>query len=445
MGRSTVTGLLSTCGLQFQDWTAAYRLFARNRIHMSRVFDVVRNEAVAQLPAEVPLSIAMDDSLLPKTGTHIHGVAWRRDPLGPPFQTNLIRSQRVLQLSLAVPCKEGISAAKLIPIDFAHVPTAPKPRHNAPPEAWTEYKNQQKQANISLQAVSRLKQLSEKLENDPAIPKRSVYLMVDGRFTNRAVFKGLPEGMHFIGRIRSDAKLYALPASDRTIGRGRRRSYGGALPTPEQLRQDASVPWHTARVFAAGKEHDFRIKSLPCVLWRAAGAKRLLRLVVIAPLGYRPRKNSKILYRKPAYLITTDVISDLSRILQNYVWRWGIEVNFREEKTLLGVGQAQVRIPASTGNVPAMIVASYAMLLLAGLRNRSTFSTESALPSAKWCRRDPAQPFTTQSLINHLRAELWAKALGIERLSKFSSTMCPDQKPEKLRPSLPSAVLYSAA
>ena len=170
----------------------------------------------------------------------------------------------------------------------------------------------------------------------------------------------------------------------------------------------------------------------------------MLRLVVIAPLGYRPRKNSKILYRKPAYLITTDVTSDLSRSLQNYVWRWGIEVNFREEKTLLGVGQAQVRIPASTGNVPAMIVASYAMLLLAALRNRSIFTAESTLPSAKWCRLQSA-PFTTQSLINQLRAELWAKALGIEKISKFPSSIGPDQKPEKLRPSLPSAVLYAAA
>jgi hypothetical protein len=439
-----VTGLLSTCGLQFQDWTAAYRLFARNRINMSRVFDVVRNEAVAQLPAEVPLSIAMDDSLLRKTGTHIHGVAWRRDPLGPPFQTNFIRAQRVLQLSLALPCNEGTSSAKLVPIDFAHVPTAPKPRHDAPPEAWTEYKSQQKLANISLQAVSRLKQLSENLKNDPSLSKRSVYLLVDGRFTNRAVFKGLPQGMLFIGRIRSDAKLYAIPSPDVAAGRGRRRSYGEELPTPEQLRQDKSVPWNTVRVLAAGREHDFRIKSLSCVLWRAAGAKRLLRLVVIAPLGYRPRKNSKILYRKPAYLITTDVTSDLSRIVQNYVWRWGIEVNFREEKTLLGVGQAQVRIPASTGNVPAMIVASYAMLLLAALRNRGTLTAECTLPSAKWCRPQSA-PVTTQSLINQLRVELWAKALGIEKLSKFSSSIGPDQKPEKLRPSLPSAVLYAAA
>jgi len=272
-----------------------------------------------------------------------------------------------------------------------------------------------------------------------------VYVMVDGRFTNRILFKGLPAGMDFIGRIRADAKLYALPPAVHVVGRGRKRSYGKLLPTPEQLRQDDSIMWQRVRAFAAGKEHDFRVKSLSCVLWRAAGAKRCLRLLVIAPLAYRPNKNSRILYRKPAYLISTDVTSDLSCILQRYVWRWGIEVNFREQKTLLGVGQAQVRVPASTENVPAMIVASYAMMLLAGLRYGSTITGDHILPPAKWRRRRSAQKLSTQSLINQLRVELWSKALGIENISHFSTTECSDKKPEKLRPSLSSAVLYTAA
>jgi hypothetical protein len=30
-------------------------------------------------------------------------------------------------------------------------------------------------------------------------------------------------------------------------------------------------------------------------------------------------------------------------LLQYYLWRWGIEVNFREEKALIGIGEVQVR------------------------------------------------------------------------------------------------------
>jgi len=43
----------------------------------------------------------------------------------------------------------------------------------------------------------------------------------------------------------------------------------------------------------------------------------------------------------PAYLIVSDPHLSLQSIVQHYVRRWEIEVNFRDEKTLLGVGEAQ--------------------------------------------------------------------------------------------------------
>src|ERR1035438_6925244 len=64
-------------------------------------------------------------------------------------------------------------------------------------------------------------------------------------------------------------------------------------------------------------------------------------------LAYRLRKGSKLLYRDPAYLICTDPELDPRQIIETYFQRWDIEVNFRDEKTLLGVGQAQVRAAAS--------------------------------------------------------------------------------------------------
>jgi len=58
------------------------------------------------------------------------------------------------------------------------------------------------------------------------------------------------------------------------------------------------------------------------------------------------------------------------QLLQAYLWRWDIETNFRDEKTILGTGQAQVRNPASTRIVPQMMVAAYSLLLLAGIKLR---------------------------------------------------------------------------
>src|SRR5690606_18585334 len=44
----------------------------------------------------------MDDTLLRKTGKKVDGTKWIRDPLGPPFQTNLVWGQRSIQTSLSL-------------------------------------------------------------------------------------------------------------------------------------------------------------------------------------------------------------------------------------------------------------------------------------------------------------------------------------------------------
>ena len=54
-------------------------------------------------------------------------------------------------------------------------------------------------------------------------------------------------------------------------------------------------------------------------------------------------------------------------MLQAYFDRWQIEVNHREQKDTLGVGQAQVRSPVSVPRHTAFAVAAYSALLLAAL------------------------------------------------------------------------------
>ncbi len=70
------------------------------------------------------------------------------------------------------------------------------------------------------------------------------------------------------------------------------------------------------------------------------------------PLGYRLRQGSRLLYRQPAYLLCTDPDLSLEEFLQSCLWRWDIEVNFREEKTLIGTGDAHVRTAASNQHLP---------------------------------------------------------------------------------------------
>ncbi len=361
-----MTGLLTTSGSQFHDWSAAFRLFSRDRLPLPEMFAVVRRAVSDELPAGAPFRAVMDDTLLRRSGLHTPGVAWRRDPLGPRFQTNFVRGQRFLQLSAAMPGKDG--NFRLAPIAFLHTPTPHKPKHNASVETIAQYRLDARQSRLCLRASQQMTQLRESLDQDTGGKDRTLILAFDGGYTNSTVLKSIPPRTTCIGRIRKDAHLCFLPDPALMKARGRRLRYGPDAPTPEQFRTDDSVPWLTMSFTHSGVSHQLRYKRRQNLLWRTAGVGQVLQLIVIAPLAYRPRKGAKLLYRDPAYLICTDPELDPRQIIEAYFQRWDIEVNFRDEKTLLGVGQAQVRTEASVESAPALTVAAYGMLLVSAQR-----------------------------------------------------------------------------
>lgn len=438
LGRHTVTGIKATTGGAFLDWSADYRLYSHQRFDPQALFAVVRRGLLEPLAPDRPLIVAMDDSLLRKTGRKIHGVSYRRDPLSPAFQTNLVPGQRVLQLSAAHRDSQHPAATRMIPIDFAHLPTPAKPSRHAEPAQWAEYRRACQASRISLHGLDHLTRLRQALDQD-GNAQRPLWVIVDGRFTNRTVMRALPPRTLVIGRIRGDAKLYHLPPAAQP-NRGRRRLYGPQAPTPEQLRQDESVPWQQVPAWACGRRHRFRVKVLRPLRWRPTSQQVDVQIVVIAPLGYRPSRRSRVLYRQPAYLVCTDPDLPLDQLLQAYLWRWDIEVNFRDEKTLLGVGQAQVRLPASTEAVPALAVAAYALLLLAAA---AAFPGASGgLPPPKWRKRRQPGRASLWDLIALLRHELWAEAIR-HPFSAFTRSPTEIMKSEKILPSLEGALFYA--
>jgi hypothetical protein len=426
--------MLSAVGRQFEDWTSAYRLFSKERIDCASLFTPAREAVIERLKADEPLVVMMDDTLVRKRGRKIPGTAWKRDPLGPPFHTNFVWGQRFLQLSAALPdaCTQG--RARGIPIDFLHAPSAAKPRKNASPEAWAAYRKEQAELKISAVAVKRLHELRRQVDG------KDIICAVDGGFTNQTVFRNVPDDTILIGRIRKDARLFKAPESDgvETSRRGRKRVYGDALPTPEAIRQDDSIPWRGVEAFAAGKMHTFDVKTISAVRWKGTGNSDI-RLVVVRPLAYRPRKGAKLLYRDPAYLICTDEALPLESLLQAYLWRWEIELNFRDEKTVLGVGKAQVRKQLSVESVPSLIVASYAYLLLAG---SDAGIEQGALPRQKWRPFETAQRYSTQDMISLFRTQLWR--IGLKKnLTHFTPDTPTDANTVFLQNSLPSAVVFA--
>lgn len=429
LGRHNITGALCTAGLQHQDWSSAYR--ALQRVPVEKIFAQVQKLTLAHVPTDQPWVVGMDDSILRKTGRRIPGCGWRRDPLSPPFHVNFTWGQRVLQLSAALPSSDG--AARLVPVDFRHAPLPAKPGRKATAQQQQAYKEALKQANLNRLARDCVAQLRARE------PARALHLVVDGRFTNRTLLHSLPQQTVLIGRIRKDTVVHFLPQI--RAGRGRPRRYGTIAPTPQALLHDPAQPFETVSAWACDRRHDFKIKTLGPVRLPICGVDQDVRIVVIAPLGYRLRQGGKLFYRQPSFLLCTQANLPVQTILQEYLWRWDIEVNFRDEKTLLGVSEAQLRNPAAVDNHPSCAVAAYSLLLLAAQSfERSPIR---AFPLPKWRRHQPPPRLSTSHLVSRLRCDLWAHCLRQPILDHFSSRSPSDQNPPKINSSLASAVFHA--
>lgn len=446
LGRRTITGLLTTSGSQFQDWSASYRLFSQNRLPTPEIFSVIRRAIAEELPAGAPFHAVLDDTLVRRAGLHTPGVAWRRDPLGPRFQTNFVRAQRFVQISGVLPAageKDGSPGAfRLAPIAFLHTPTATKPGKKATAAQQKQYRLDAASTRISLRGAQQVIQLRASLDLDPGGLARPLIVAFDGGYTNSTVLKRLPARTTAIGRIRKDAKLHLLPAPAVGKTNGRPRRYGQLAPTPDQLRTDEAHPWESLPLFHSGHSHLLRFKRLPQVMWRPAGVGQLFQLVVIAPLAYRLRKGSRLLYRDPAYLLCTDPALDPRQVIEAYFQRWDIEVNFREEKTLLGAGQAQVRHPVSVEAAPALTVAAYSLLLVSARRAFAN-SSDGLLPPPKWSAKSPGPRTSTQQMLHQIRAEVWGRGLGLDTFSDFATQIPSHPNPHKPSFPLASAILYA--
>jgi hypothetical protein len=322
----------------------------------------------------------------------------QRDPLSPPFHVNLMLGLRFLQASVLVPLyRRSKVGARALPIRFQEASRVKRPGRKAPAEEWKLYRAAARQYNLSKKFVAMMEDLRLALDAAGASLKILV-LAVDGSFCNRTVFAAVARGVEIIARARKDAVLCFRAAT------GTRRFYDTKKFTPENVRQDASVPWNESKLFYGGKRRRIRFKQLNPVYWQGGARRRALRLIVVAPTPYRKRNSGRYYYRQPAYLLSTDLKGHASTLLQIYFDRWQIEVNHREEKDTLGVGQAQLWNHTSVPKQPVLAVAAYSALLLASLQAFGAERGDAYAPLPRW-RRNARRP-SCLDLIALLRKEM---------------------------------------
>lgn len=397
LGRRCLTRIISANGGQQRSWSAEYFLHSRCRWNPQELFRPVITRALAYCPGRL-VGVALDDTRLRKTGRSIPQAFYQRDPLSPPFHVNLTFGLRFLQASLLLPLHRNQPVgARALPIRFQEVSRIKRPGKKATEQMRQEYRTAIKRHNLSRSFVEMGQQLRAELDQAGARQKILV-LAGDGSFCNRTCFAGIPERSVLLVRARKDAKLCY-----RAVGEPQ-RFYAKDKFTPLAVRQDEARPYKETKIFYGGKRRKVRYKETSPVFWQNGARQRPLRLIVIAATPYRKSKSRRLYYRDPAYLLTSDLTSPVKQLLQIYFDRWQIEVNHREEKDTLGVGQAQLWNVTAVPKQPVLSVAAYSALLLAALQ---AFGPErgnaySALP--KW-RRNARRP-SCLDLITLLRKEI---------------------------------------
>jgi DDE superfamily endonuclease len=412
-GKRTLSRAIAFAGLDQVDWAADYRLFSRCKWEKKLLFRPILRRAI-ELVEEDLIAVAFDDTVIKKKGKKIPGTRWLRDSLSPVFNVNIIWGMRFLQASVLLPLynKDKIPP-RAIPVQFSEVPPVQRPRRNAPQEEWNAYKVEKKTRNLSFYFVNALKELREELD-ELGLVNRTLLAVVDGSFCNKTCMLVNLARVELIARLRKNAQLcFKLKNPEGN------RFYSKKTFTPESVRQDERIKWSFASVFHGGDWRDIRFKEVKEVYWRTGTKKKPMRLVVIAPTPYRLRKKGKLYYRDPAYLLTTDLKSDTKILIQKYFDRWQIEVNFREEKTTLGLGQAQVWSLNSVGRQPAFIVASYGALLLASVVLYQDKRVDEFIDLPKWRKKGSRRP-SCLDLVTQLRRDLekekkTAERMGIEK------------------------------
>jgi hypothetical protein len=361
VGRGTTTRGILALGRQHEDWSAFYRLCSRAPWDAESLFASAFKESLRWIKSDWVV-VAYDDTRLKKTGKKIPGAQYHRDPLSPPFHPNLVYALRFLQCSVLLPLhSEGEARARAVPVSFELAPCIKKPGKMATAEELAAYKNACKERNLSTAFAANLAR-RRKVLDELGGAERLLVAAVDGSFCNKNCLKHIPERTLVIARARKDAKL-CLPASS-----GGLKKYDDVKFTPEDVLNNVAIPFEKVEVFFGGAKRELRYKKLENILWQGGTQTRPITLLALAPTPYKNSKDGRWLYRQPAFLICTSTGLDATRVLQAYLDRWQIEVNHREEKDLLGVGEAQVRSGKAVPRQPALVVAAYSVLILASLR-----------------------------------------------------------------------------
>lgn len=404
--KKTLANMSISTGQLNKKPSAIYKFFSRLKWSTDDLFNPILKECLPFFKGGY-IAIGVDDSKFKKTGKRIPHTGWHRDPMSPPFHTNLLRGLRFLQFSVLVPLyKTGLTPCRAIPIRFVDAPPIKKPGKKATDQEKANYIQSKTAHNLSTIFVSTAKKIRTFLNSIGSTALRIIFVC-DGSFCNTICLTAAIGGTAVLARCRKNAVL-CFRAKDEG-----RKKYASKKFTPESVRQDEAISYQKGKFFYGGEFREIRHKEVKNVLWQSVTKLMPLRLIVIAPLPYV--RGGVRNYREPGYLLTTDLEMATEELIQIYLDRLQIEYNFRDEKSIIGVCEAQVRNENSVSREPGFTVAVYSALLLASIKaTGDVYSKDSGvLPDWRHGPRRPSCRMLMKQLYNEFQNSPEALEFGL--------------------------------
>lgn len=301
---------------------------------------------------------AIDDTLAEKRGSHIHGIGTHLDA---------VRSTR----SFKVFCfgHVWVTFCVLVDLPFSRRPWAL-------PVLFRLYRS--KKAAVAARLAYRTKtELAREMLHVVAVcfPDWRLHVSADNAYANNTVLDRLPANVTFVGAMRPDAVLTAVPITPKKT-RGRRRLRGTLLPKPSALADDGTR-FQSAKVRIYGEDQVVFFKTCLAQWYRACGAT-LLRIVVVRC------ERGTIPFR---VYFCTDASLTVVQIIELYSGRWAIETCFRNLKQFFGFADSSARTKSAVCRTAPFVGLLYSSLVLwFTLHHFRTDRPTAGLPCRPWYR-----------------------------------------------------------
>jgi hypothetical protein len=345
-GRRTVCGMLTAAGLAgVWHHSRAHWFFSRARWQPMQLSAVLVRLVVQALPDDAPVLIAVDDTLLRRSGRKVHAAGWFHDgaaDLPPRQQRTAVGWGHNWVIAGIVVHLPFLTRQVCLPVAMALV----SPAHTGKAAGYggkTRPVLQDSKHALASQLITAIHTTVQQTS-----PGRSVHVVADswyagldgapGAAVGAARQRGLPDGVTHTSRLRSNAALYHRAAPD-TGRRGRPKLIGDKIGTPADLaRHHPSAAWRSATITRYGRTEHVHILDYTC-LWYGVYRTRPVRVILV-----RDRRTTT----KTGYqiaLISTDLHTTTEHLIERYAARWSIEAAIEDAKQHTGTGDARNRTP----------------------------------------------------------------------------------------------------